>query len=334
MKRLLFGVVVLLAIGSVTTFANDDKKVPSTLVSAISRAADNLLARQGTYLDGDTRGGNMVCAWEWIPGSGYANANTQSTSSRGLLAAYRVTDKASHLKGALCAAKELVLRLDAITKRPYSEDVIFLTEISETSGNRAYAKKAADYHRRIRRDFATGASLADHYIDARKSLAGWDLSSQIQAALAVDQEDYAQAIVERLIQRRGDWEFAPYGGWDYTSLSRSALISALQDFEGKTVKKYRDEIRQATLAAQGADGSWGDPDNQGTAFALYGLAAAPKSAAVRTATSAGIRYLLATQSASGAFIDVYGENTEVSGEVLSALCLYVRGHEDGERNDR
>ena len=331
MKRLVWGVAVVLAVSSVTIRANDDKKSSSALTTAITKAADNLMARQQTLANGDAGSGTMPCAWEWDLGSGKAYANTQSPAARGLLAAYGATGKKKYLNGARCAADQLVARLDATTKRPYSEDVLFLMGMSEATGDSSYARRAVAYHKRTRRDF-TAVQLTDYYISTRQSLAGWGVASQIDAALAVEQEDYAQAVAERLVQQRTNWEGVLFSGWDYSPFSRAALVGSLKDLEGKTIKKYRDEIRQSTLSAQGTDGSWGDADVQFTAFALAGLASAPKSSLVRDGIAAGVKYVLTTQSASGAFIDTYGENTEVNGEVLSALCLLVRNQSEDDHD--
>jgi hypothetical protein len=176
--------------------------------------------------------------------------------------------------------------------------------------------------------------LADHYIDDRLSLAGWDLSSQIQAAIAVGQDDYAEAIALQIILRRAAWENIPYGGYDYTLISRATLVGALADLEGKTIKKYRDEARTLTLAAQDVDGAW-DADYQTTAFALSSLAESPHTADVKKDAAGAIKYLLSTESPDGGWIYVGdGEYGEVNGEVLSALTDFVRRHGDGDRDER
>ena len=335
MRRAILCLAVILAAGSVAVSANDDKKSSSGLTAAIIKAADNQLAREGTFANGDTGTGVITCAWEWQAGSGWAYANTQAPSARGLLAAYAVTEKSKYLKGAVCAGNRLVAALDANpTERPYSEDVIFLMELAKASDNKLFAKRAETYHTRTRLRYATGAILADHYIDIRLSLSGWDLSSQIDAAVAVGQDRYARAIADRIIERRANWEGVLYGGWDYTGMSRGALVGALASFEGKTIKKFRDEARTLTLAAQGADGSW-DGDFQITAFALAGLETSQNSNAVKKATRLGIKYLLSTQATTGGWVwDGWGESPEANGEVLSALCRFVREHGDDDRDDR
>ncbi|MEI6245127.1 MAG: hypothetical protein WCQ64_08770 [Acidobacteriota bacterium] len=326
---------VILTAGAVAVSANDDKKPSSGLTAAIIKAADNQLAHEGTFANGDTGAGVLTCSWEWQAGSGWAYANTQAPSARGLLAAYEVTEKSKYLKGAVCAGNRLVAALDANpTERPFSEDVIFLTELAKATDNKLFAKRAVAYHARTRLRYATGTILADYYIGRRLSLSGWDLSSQIEAAVAVGQDGYARAIAERIIEKRASWEGVLYGGWDYTGMSRGALVGALASFEGKTIKKFRDEARTLTLAAQGADGSW-DADFQNTAFALMGLAAGQKSDSVQGATRRGINYLLTTQAATGGWVwDGWGESPEANGEVLSALCRFAREHGDDDRDDR
>ena len=346
MKRLVWGVAVVLAVSSVTIRANDDKKSSSALTTAITKAADSLLARQRTFNNGGLQsdetpiGGILACSWEWEAGSGWAYPNTQSPTARGLLAAYAVTEKSKYLAGAVCAANRLVAYLDANpTERPYSEDVIFLTEVSEASGNRTYATRAALYHKRTRTKFATGALLTDYYISKRLSLASWDLASQIDAAVAVDQEDYARAIAEQLIDRRASWEGVLfYNGWDYTTIGRAALLSSLKPFEGKTIRKYRDEAIKSTLAAQAANGSWDSDDYQATGFGIAGLSTVPSSASVSAARTKGIAYLLTTQSTGGGWIYPAWagypatEYPEIDGEVLSALCRFAKDHGEDDRD--
>ncbi len=67
-------------------------------------------------------------------------------------------------------------------------------------------------------------------------IAGWDLASQIEAALAVGQEEYAEGIAERLIDRQAEWEGVLYGGFDYTVLSPRPIVGALSKLEGEAIQ--------------------------------------------------------------------------------------------------
>jgi hypothetical protein len=312
-----------------------DRPDTSKLAAGVKLGANHHLSLQGAYLNGDTGIGSYLCAWEWNTGSGVANANTQGPSARGLLAAYEATGTQKFLAGAQCAANQAASRYDAdSTERPFSEDVILLAEIADAMHAPVYAQRAAKYHARTRAQFPTGAALADYYIDDRLSLSGWDLASQIEAALAVNQDDYAQAIALRLIQRRADWEGVLYGGWDYTIFSQASLTGVLADLDGKTIKNYRDEILGNTLSAQGTDGSW-EGDYQETAFALMGLEGSPQTLQVRRAIAGGTKYLLLNQDPSGGWIyPVYGEYGEIDGEVLSALSPLIQNQGyDADRSD-
>jgi hypothetical protein len=310
----------------------DDHDAPSPLKAAILRGADLHLARQGSFANGDTGVGLYDAAWEWQIGTGWAYRNTQGPSARGLVAAFRATGREAYLAGAVSAANQAVGRFEAHpADRPYSEDVLLLTDVSDATGDPGFAARAASYHARTRARFPTGAELADYYL-VRKSLAGWDLASQVLAALAVDQEDYARDIALELIARRAEWEHLPYGGYDYTVISQAALLEALADLEGRTVKAYAREIRQLTLQAQAADGSWAEGDYQATAFALQGLLASPKSREVKRAAASAIAYLLATQTPEGGWsFGAWGEYGEVNGEVLSALAAARHRHGDDEK---
>ena len=304
------------------------------LASGVRRAANLQLARQQTYGNGDTGVGTYACAWEWEVGTATAYANTQGPSALGLVAAYQAFEKTTYLAGARCAADQMIARYTAdTTKRPYSDDVIHLVQTAHAAHNPSYAAGAAEYHARTRAKYATGADLADHYIDIRASLAGWDLSSQIEAALAVGQHAYARGIALRLIERRGDWEGVLYGGYDYTLMGHGALLGALDTFKDDVVRDYRTEARADVLLNQGADGSW-QGDFQITAYVLMGLETLPASDKVRRAINAGANFLLANETAAGgwSYPPEYGE---INGEVLAALSSLVDDdHDRDEHGDR
>lgn len=311
----------------------DEHGGSSPLKAGVIRGADLQLSRQGSYLNGDTGAGTYTCSWEWQIGSGSAYRNTQGPSARGLVAAYKATGKDAYLAGAVCAANQAISRYDANpADRPFSEDVLLLTDLSDATGDHAYASWARSYFSRTQTLFPTGAALADHYL-TRLSLAGWDLSSQIEAALAVDQEDYARDTALQLIARRADWEHVLYGGYDYTVISQGALLEALSDLEGRTIKRYWGEIRRLTLQAQATDGSWADGDYQTTAFALRGLLASPKNNEVRRAAAGAVKYLLSTETPEGGWsYGTWGEYGEVNGEVLSALAAAIHHHGDDDQD--
>ena len=331
MKRAIYLAIMALLVSAPMVLADDP---PNTLRDGVSRAADLQLARQGTYANGDLGSGTYDCAWEWIIGSGSAYRNTQAPSALGLLEAYEATGKVKYLtsgsEGAVCAANQMIARYEADTsRRPFAQDLIFLAELSELTHNRGYLDLARTYHARTRAAYPTGGALADHYIDVRQSLGGWDLSAEILGAVAVEQDDYAKDIALQLIARRADWEGVLYGGYDYSLLSHGWLVAALDGMSGNTIKAYRKEIAASVLAAQDTDGSWDHGSFQTTAYVLMGLETLSRSHDVRHAIKGGANFLLSTETAAGgwSYPPEFGED---NGEVLSALAplLRNRGHDD------
>lgn len=333
MKRAISLAVMVLMMSATAAFA-DDPQPNDALRDGVKRAADLQLSRQGTYTNGDLGSGTYECAWEWIIDSGLAFRNTQAPSALGLLAAYEATGKVKYLisgsEGAVCAANQMIARYDADTsRRPFAQDLIFLAELSELTHNRGYLDLARTYHARTRAAYPTGGALADHYIDVRQSLGGWDLSAEILGAVAVGQDDYAEEIALRLIARRADWEGVLYGGYDYSLLSHGWLVAALDGMRGNVIKAYRKEITASVLSAQAIDGSWDHGSFQTTAYVLMGLETLSRSHDVRHAIKGGANFLLSTETAAGgwSYPPEFGED---NGEVLSALAplLRNRGHDD------
>jgi hypothetical protein len=323
---ILFGV-------SLPVFA-DDHGGGSRLKAGIVRGADLQLSRQGSYANGDTGIGVYVCAWEWEIGSGLAYRNTQGASARGLVAAYKVTRNRAYLTGAVCAADQVISRYEADpADRRLFGDILLLTDLAEVTFHHGYASRARSYFASIKAQFPTGAALADHDL-ARRSLAGWDGAMQIEAALAVDEADYARELALQLIARRAEWESIPSGGYDYTLLSQGALLEALSELPGRTIRHFRAELRGRIVEAQATDGSWADGDSQTTAFVLRGLLASSDSREVKRAAAGALKYLLSTETAEGGWSSgASGEYGEINGEVLSALVEARRHHRDGDDGD-
>lgn len=310
MRRLVFlGVVMALLLATVSpVLAAKPGGNQEELLNTIAKAASLHLSRQGTY-------GGVPNTWEWVIGSGATGPNVQGISATGLLAAYERTHDAAYLQGAINAGNTLVAKYDADTSRPYSQDVEFLVRLAADSGNSSYASKAATYYARVMAAY-TAVANADRYIGNRKSLAGWDLASQIRAAVAVGQVDYARGIAARLIERRADWEGVLYGGWDYTTGSHASLLWAFRMLGDDSFNGYVSEIRSAILAAQGADGSWSG-DYQDTAYAILGLAL-PRTPILANAVGKGWAFLRDSMTPQGGW-SYPPEVAEVNSEVLMAL---------------
>jgi hypothetical protein len=252
----------------------------------------------------------------------------------GLLAAYERTHNRHYLDGAIKQGNTLIEKYDTIVTndpagagwedRPFSQDIEFLVRLSRVSHNHFYAKLARDWHDIIT-DNKTAEENVDRYIDARLSLAGWDLSSQIRAALAVGKWRYARDMAKRLLERRVEWEGIPYAGYDYTILSYSGLLWAFAEirFSGWEIATAEREFRDLVLEAQVQDGpqmgSWDDGSYQTTAFAILGLDATyGRHYDIVKALGKAFAFLRDTQTAEGgwSYPPEYGEENS---EVLMAL---------------
>lgn len=313
----------------------------SRLKVAIVRGAELQRSRQGTYTNADTGVGVYDCAWEWEIGSGLAYRNTQGASARGLVAAYRLTRQRALLTGAVCAAQQVLRRSEANpTERRFFGDLLLLSDLAEATFSHVWAARARAAFAVIRAEFPTGAALVAHHL-ARGSLAGWDVATQIEVAVAVEQDDYARELAAEIVARRAEWEHFPSGDTDYTLLSQAALLEALAGLERRgggarrSIRGYRGEVRRHLLDAQGLDGSWADGDFQTTAFALRGLLAEPdRREDARRSVAGAQRYLLATETAEGGWAsEVGGENAQVNSEVLVALVAAAMEADGGDGHD-
>ena len=315
MKKLLsLGLIVLSIIALLAPTAALAAKPggnQAELNSLLVTAADLHLSRQGTY-------SGIPDTWEWKIGSFAGYWNVVGISATGLLAAYEKTGDTDYLDGAILTGNTLVANYDAITSRPYSQDIEFLARLAADSGDPSFLTKAASYYSRVTGAF-TAVENADRYINARLSLAGWDLASQIRAAVAVGNTDYATGMVTRLIERRVDWEDAPYGGWNYTTVSHASLLWALRDLSNTSFSAYTDEIRTSLLAAQETGGSWDGGDYQTTAYAILGLDR-PRTPATSSA-SAEAWVFLRDNNTAGGWVYSGTEYGEVNSEVIMALGI-------------
>ena len=301
--------------------------------------ADLHLARQGTYANacGGGYGQPAVAAiegtWEWEIGSEWTCWNVGGISATGLLAAWERVRHPGYLNGAIAAGDTLAARYETIVTddpegaewedRPFSQDIEFLVRLARDSRDHSYARVARDWYR-IVTDGKTAEENADRYIDARGSLAGWDLASHIRAARAVGEWRYARDMAKRLLERRPDWEGVLYGGWDYTVSSYASLLWAFAElrFGGHEIAAAEREFRDLVLEAQAQEGlqkgSWGGGDYQTTAYAVLGLDAADGPREVARALGRAFAFLRDTQTAAGGWSSP-PEYGEVNSEVLMAL---------------
>ena len=346
MRTLLFGLICLvLAFGvlsgmSTETQAFDKWKGGDPIREVLVKGADLHLSRQGTYANacgasyGPPNVPTIENTWEWVIGSGETCWNVGGASAIGLLAAYERTHDRDYLNGAIAQGNTLVAKYDAIVTddpegaewedRPFSQDIEFLVQLSRVSHNHSYARLARNWYDIVVTN-KTAVENADRYIDARLSLAGWDLSSQIRAALAVGKWQYARDMAKRLLERRADWEGLMYGGYDYTILSYSGLLWAFAEirFGGREIaaaeREFRDLVLEAQVQVGPQMGSWDDGSYQTTAYAILGLDTTNgRQHDIVKALGKAFAFLRDTQTAEGgwSYPPEYGEDNS---EVLMAL---------------
>jgi len=220
------------------TFWGDEQEIRDVLITG----AELHFSRQGTYSNacGDSYGPpdipEIANTWEWTIDSGSTCWNVAGISATGLLAAYERTRHSDYLDAALLLGDTLVEKYEVITAdgtqwedRPFAHDIAFLVRLSKNSRDWSYFWTAHSWHDVIT-DNETAEQITDRLVDNRLSLAGWDLASQIQAALKVGKPRYAMGIAKHLLERRADWEGVSYGNHDYTTLSHASLLWAFREF--------------------------------------------------------------------------------------------------------
>jgi hypothetical protein len=268
-------------------------------------AADTQVARLGDYMNGTTNVvDHGVC--EWQVGSNTTYTNVQSVSILGLFAATVATGDPVYALAAFATVNLQISRYAANPLLvPYSQDIEALVEACRfdpaaygltasdmdsryagvVEGNEGYCVVASNLYFRVMGQYSSAALNADHYIDQRLSLAGWDASASIDAAWRAGYGTYAADMLQRLLDRRPSWEGIPYNGYDYTQLSHAAMLRVMIEMYrvGLVGEATYDEavaIGGNLIANQEVGGSWAESDPQATAYALLGLRADPFIASV------------------------------------------------------
>ena len=314
MKRIAILLIILsLLVGSSSVvFAAKPGGQPEALNDALTLGADLHLSRQGPYEGIDN-------TWEWEIGTN-SGPNVQGISATGLLAAWESTGNSSYLNGAIAAGNTLVARYDAAPEDiAFSQDIEFLVRLSQDSEDGSYATVAQQWYANTMVAY-DAEELVDYYIAARGFMAAWDLASQIRAAVAVGETDYAAGIASSLFDSDFDWEHPYLGGWDYGS-----LLWALAELGDESFNSYAGGLRETLLSSQQSDGSW-DWDYQSTAYAILGLA---NDGTAKGAQARAWAFLRDTQTDVGgwSYPPEYGE---INSEVLMALgSLDLKGLKAG-----
>lgn len=253
--------------------------------------AQTHLDRKGDYLNGTTAQIDSG-VWEWIIGSGDTYSNIQGITADGLFPATVSTTDPDFAAGAFETVNLLVGRYNADPAlRPYAQDVDLLLDACAfdpgdygldpgLGGSQAYCDLAVSYYSRVVGQFPDPHANVDRHITPRKSLSGWDLAAHIRAAWRGGFLVYATGMIDRILERRPDWEHIPLGTFDYTEVSHGALVRVMLEMHaaGDLSAAHHTtaiELADGLIASQLPDGSWGEGDIQTTAYVVLGLRADP-----------------------------------------------------------
>lgn len=304
-------------------------------------AAETHLARKGTYTNGTTSSADSG-VWEWEIGSGMTYSNIQGISADGGFYATLSTGDPDFALGAFGTVNLLVGRYGAApTQRPYAQDVDLLLDAcafdpgayalapDPAPESLAYCQLAMQYYARVVGEFPDPVANVDRHISPRGSLAGWDVAAHIRAAWRAGFEVYARGMVDRILERRPDWEHVPLGTYDYTDSSWGALVRVILEMHaagdlGEAPYAEGLAIAGGLIASQAPDGSWGGGDFQATAYVVLGLRADPWTSALpwRQAIVKAVDFLEASATAAPtcgwSYPPEYGE---MNSEVISALAM-------------
>lgn len=326
---------------------------PPLAAQLLPCAADTHLARKGSYTNGTTATTD-VGVWEWEIGSGLTYSNVEGISADGNFYATSSLVDPQYALGAFDTANLLVGRYNAAPSlRPYAQDVELLLDacafdpgaygLAAPLDNAAYCALGIQYYSRVVGQYPNPYDNVDRHLTAgRGSLAGWDVGAHIRTAWRAGFVTYAQGMADRILERRPDWEHVLLGGYDYTEASWGALVRVILEMHAAGAISAADyaeglAMADALIAAQGADGSWGESDFQSTAYALLGLRADPWNFTLpwQQAVIYGGDFLETTATPAPtcgwSYPPEYGE---MNSEVISALAVihtlpFVDGFETG-----
>lgn len=269
-RRILVPLSILVASFSLPALA-------APLKVEVESAADHQVSSQGRYQ------GGLPQSWEWRFGSRQSAENITGITAHGLIAAHRLTGLSEHEASALRAARALVKAYDRGWKRrrPKTQDIEFLSAAG-------FVIDAGRWYSVITRRYGA-KGYVDHVIEARArgklaSLAGWDIASAIRAALSVGRPADAQAMLSRLVERRGRWDIKDNAAAQ--KLSAGSLLWAIGQYQrfrplNARQRTFADSMTRRLLSTQTARGAWTTGDErqictQTTAYAVLGLSAAKR----------------------------------------------------------
>lgn len=258
------------------------------------------------------------------------NSNIVGVTARGLVDAYQLTGTTSYLDAAEISGNAIVAcGYTDPTDKYYSQDIEFLVELGEATGDSIYTDKAVAIMEYFMTqdnrycptggDGCTAVELAafyeNHYSVANNNnyypgMTEWQLASWVRAAQVTGKTSWADDMITEInVDISGD---TPY--FDINNLSDYGVIglAGIVDVTGDAVAK------QKLIDLQEADGRWGTPNGvvQDTAYAVMALLKVEEI----TSANWGKNWLVNNQYANGGWIESDSkEYTEVDSEALQAI---------------
>jgi hypothetical protein len=324
---------------------------------ALGAAAARLAALQADAI-GDNAHNGVTDAdpddggWDFIVAPTAAEHSTAASPTNLFgaigLGAWVAVDSGSAGNRALVAALDAGLGMQRNPDVDSAPDFVFgvlLAELADNPGFAAIARAHYDAKRASNTDAAgLGALIRDaRHAAGEDGLIPYDVGWFVLAAAALDSafpgagydrdaSTYAGIVVDDLSSATPDFDFRnPAEGFYGTGLAWSLVASAwLHD-----TRLFRD-VRGQLLAQQHGDGAWGfnaaqpGDDLQVTAHALQTLALTERpTEPTRRALRRAARFLLASQAASGGWVDATGHELPLVDADI-ALGLMLSRTEAGE----
>ncbi len=319
MKKLTLSLIVmtglmLMMIGVVSATTPEE--------DAIIAGADRLVATQNN--DG---------SWEWInpdtnktynaDGRTVCNSNIVGVIALGLVDAYQSIGTQTYLDAAEISGDALVAcGYNKTTDKYYSQDIEFLVELGEATGNSTYTYKAVEImeyfmvqdNRYCDSDGCTAAELAAfyqaHFGSPDEGMTEWQLASWVRAAQVTGKINWANNMIAEM---NNDISGTPYfnisNPGDFGVIGLSGVVSETGNVGAK----------QALLDSQNMDGSWnsGNPESevQDTAYAVMALVGEGETASATW----GKNWLVSDQDPNGGWSYNSTENTEITSESIQAI---------------
>ena len=281
-------------------------------------------------------------------GAGVSCPNIAGMTGLGLLAGFVRTGDASLLTSATAAGDFLVARYNAALLQvpqglPFAQDVEFLIELGQLTGNALYTSTAQSWFQILVNQFPLAETRVDLLLANRglfRTVGAWDTASLIRSAKAVGNMPYAEAAANRIRDLEPQWKDTdplhrfdqcegfgcgppdnPFA-YDYTLIAMGSLLWAFHDLPGfdEDIAEYRAHL----LAQQDPAGSWDVGDSQITAYVVLGLAAVG-GAGVEGAIEQALEFFVSHQLATGGwpsyvtFGQLGAEYTEIDAEVVRAM---------------